>query len=113
MSNYQILDIALNAAFFVTVSAIAVIFVLIRERAIRRHLLNVMGNSRSQQDARAVRAVSVPLPTGGDLVSGSPDASDSDRDVNSAHEPERKSPGVPKNRLSRAEKELISGIAQL
>ncbi len=38
MSNYQILEIALEAAFFATVAAIAVIFAIVRERSLKKRL---------------------------------------------------------------------------
>lgn len=36
MDNYQILGVLLDAAFFATVAAIAVIFVLVRERSMQK-----------------------------------------------------------------------------
>ena len=105
MSNYQILEIALEAAFFVTVAAIAVIFAIVRERSLRKRL----------DDQCAGKPLNFPdmLNAASASVSGDRDGGVSEDEIaqsagRQARVLERCHSGQV---LSRAERELMSGIA--
>jgi hypothetical protein len=105
MSNYQILEIALEAAFFATVAAIAVIFAIVRERSLKKQF--------ADQSGKRISYFPEMLNEASASVSGNRDDSVSEDDA--AQTARRKTRvlghGTDKQVLSRAERELMSGIA--
>ena len=105
MSNYQILEIALEAAFFATVAAIAVIFAIVRERSLKKR----------PADRSVERLSNFPdlLNEASASVSGNRDNGVSEEEA--AHSASRRERvhghGTDMQVLSRAERELMSGIA--
>jgi hypothetical protein len=110
MSNYQIMEIILDAAFFAAVAAIAIIFALIRERVLAKELAGRQAGARST------------FPGMLDRVAGSikevPEDIGEQRDPQVvSSRPAMSKPHIPvhqkeeKKELSRAEKELIANIA--
>jgi len=105
MSNYQILEIALEVAFFATVASIAVIFAIVRERSLKKHLA----------DRSVERLSNFPdmLNEASTSVSGNRDGGVSEGEVAQTAGRQTRVLGhdTDKQVLSRAERELLSGIA--
>jgi hypothetical protein len=105
MSNYQILEIALEVAFFATVASIAVIFAIVRERSLKKRLA----------DQSVERLLNFPdmLNEASASVSGNRDGGVSEDEVaQSAGRQTRVLERCHSGQvLSRAERELMSGIA--
>ena len=110
MNNYQVLEIVLDAAFFATVAAIAVIFALIRERSLRK----------AQADQVAERSSRFPemLDRAAGCIHEFPGAFEERREPEdiirrrAAVEPVRMArQHNTRKELSRAERELIANIA--
>jgi hypothetical protein len=106
MSNYQILEIALEAAFFATVAAIAVIFAIVRERSLNKRLA----------DQSAERLSNFPdiLNEASASVSGNREGGVTEDEVaQSASRQTRVLEHYQSEQiLSRAERELMSGMAE-
>ena len=105
MSNYQILEIALEAAFFATVAAIAVIFAIVRERSLKKHLAD-RSVERLSNFPDMLNEVSA-------SGSGNRDGGVSEDEVARSEDRQTRvlGHGTDKQVLSRAERELMSGIA--
>lgn len=105
MSNYQILEIALEVAFFATVAAIAVIFAIVRERSLKKRL--------SDQSVEKLSNFPDVLNEASASVSWNRDGGVSEDEVaQSARRRTRvRGQSADMQVLSRAERELMSGIA--
>ncbi len=105
MSNYQILEIALEAAFFATVASIAVIFAIVRERSLKKRL--------ADQSAERLSSFPDALIDASASVSGNRDGGVSEGEV--AQTTTRQTRVLERchsgQDLSRAERELMSGVA--
>ena len=99
MSNYQILEIALDVAFFATVASVMVIFAIVRERYIRKNLTE---QSETALFPEVLAEAGSPLPSKGGLVE-----KNNDRNVPNRVEPGRAAV-AGRRRLSRSEMELMS-----
>ncbi len=109
MSNYMILEIALDALFFGTVAAIAVIFLYIRERSLRK--IFAAGVTTPGGFTGVLEEASACVPTAHDMIrndNGLPATQISEMTVGSATNIERE---CEEPTLSRAERELMSSVA--
>jgi len=108
MTNYQILEIAIDIGFFLTVASIAVLFAILRERSIKKSLL-ASGLKEGQRFNSILNEAANTTP----VVENIP------RKPGVAEQPaiERKPvyqpahAAVQTNRLSRAEQEFIKSMA--
>ncbi len=105
MSNYQILEIALEVAFFATVASIAVIFAIVRERSLKKRLADQSVERLSNFPDMLIEASA--------SVSGNRDGGVSEDEI--AQTASRQTRVLERCHgeqvLSRAERELMSGIA--
>jgi len=103
MSNYQILEIALDITFFATVASVMVIFAIIREKFVRKNLTEQYGMALFPE---ALAEAGSPVPSAEDLL-GEHKKTDSRRNVPTYAGSDEVT--VPRYReLSRSEMELMS-----
>ena len=106
MSNYQILEIALDVAFFATVASIAVIFVMLREKSLEKK----MGADASLDFPEMLRETTAPVPEDSDLFSEN--SKDSNVKLHESADDAVTAFGrqIGLSELSRAERELILSV---
>ena len=108
MTNYQILEIAIDIGYFLTVASVAVLFAILREKSIKKSL-NVSQPSEGTQFNRILN----------DAAKAAPAAEDIQREPSPAERPavERRpvfrpaASAAQTGGLSRAEQEFIKSIA--
>jgi hypothetical protein len=103
MSNYQILEIALDVVFFATVASVMVIFAIVRERYIRKSLTEQFGMAKFPE---ALAEAGSPVPSAED-ISGGHRNKDSGRNIPRCVGTNRVAVAGGR-RLSRSEMELMS-----
>ncbi len=106
MSNYQILEIALDVAFFATVTSVMVIFAIVRERYIRKSLTEQSGMVKFPE---ALAEAGSPIPSADDISSGHR-KKDSGRNIPSRVGADKVT-AAGRRRLSRSEMELMSSLS--
>ncbi|MCK4657499.1 MAG: hypothetical protein KAT85_10720 [candidate division Zixibacteria bacterium] len=106
MSNYQILEIALDVAFFATVASVMVIFAIVRERYIRKSLTEQLETALFPE---VLAEAGSPIPSADD-ISGGTVKKDRGGNVPSRVEPGRAAV-AGRRRLSRSEMELMSSLS--
>ncbi len=106
MSNYQILEIALDVAFFATVASVMVIFAIVRERHIRKTLTT---ESRTTPFPEVLAEAASPAPSI-EEITGDPVKKSSRKRILKRVEPEKVIP-TGNRRLSRSEAELMGSLS--
>lgn len=108
MTNYQILEIAIDIGFFLTVVSITVIFAILREKSIRKSLSGTE-TSKGREFNRVLTEAASTVPSAEDIETESKPLRQPVGGTRASHRPVPVAAST--SGLSRAEQEFLKNIA--